>query len=199
MFKLFKFIFRLVKFIIGLAIWGAVLLLAGYIALCLLFPVKHMDIINEYSEKYGLEPAFVCAVINTESRFDESAQSHKGARGLMQLMPETVEWAVGEMGYESFDYSRIEEPEVNIEIGCWVLNFLSKQFDSNQELVAAAYNAGIGNVKKWLENSSYSNNGETLHSIPYGETAKYIKKTDLYTKIYRIILRTDLYELQIFK
>ena len=198
MFGFFKLIFRLIRFVLGLLLWCALFLFIGYIALCLAFPLKYVDIIEKYSEKYDLEPEFVCAVINTESRFNEDVTSKKGATGLMQIMPETAQWAVKQMGYEGFDFRDINKPEVNIEIGCWVLDFLRKQFNGNEELAAAAYNAGIGNVSKWLDSTDYSYNGESLHSIPYGETQRYIKKIDLYTKIYRIILRTGLYDIKIF-
>lgn len=198
MFGLFKLIFRLIRFLLGVILWCALFLFIGYIALCITFPVKYMDIIEKYSDKYDLEPEFVCAVINTESHFNEDVESEKGATGLMQIMPDTAQWAVKQMGYEDFDFRDINKPEVNIKIGCWILDFLLKQFNGDRELAAAAYNAGIGNVKKWLESTNYSYNGESLHSIPYGETQRYVKKIDLYTKVYRIILGTDLYEIKIF-
>ncbi len=198
MFGLFDFVWRLLKFIIGCLIWGGLFLFAGYIALCIAFPVKYVDIIEKYSDKYELDPAYVCAVINTESRFTETAQSHKGARGIMQIMPETAEWAVKQMGYESFDFRKLDEPDTNIDIGCWILRFLMERFNGDSQLAAAAYNAGIGNVQKWLENTDYSYNGESLHSIPYDETQRYVRKIELYTKIYGIILGTGLYEIQIF-
>ncbi|MDO4302043.1 MAG: lytic transglycosylase domain-containing protein [Clostridia bacterium] len=187
--------FRLIKFILTSVLWLIIFLFIAYCALCILFPVKYADEIREYSKKYDLDPGFVCAVINTESRFETSATSHKGARGLMQLMPETIDWAVEGMGIENFSYENIEKPEVNIEIGCWVLNFLSKQFNGNLELVAAAYNAGSGNVTKWLGDTKYSSDGEYLDYIPYAETANYVKKVMAYEKVYKIILRTDLYEI----
>lgn len=187
--------FKKIKFLLTSVLWLIILLFIGYCALCILFPVKYADQILKYSEKYDLEPGFVCAVINTESRFEVSAESHKGARGLMQLMPATIDWAVENMGIENFSYADIEDPDVNIEIGCWVLNFLSKQFNNNYELMAAAYNAGSGNVTKWLGDTKYSSDGEYLDYIPYKETENYVKKVMLYEKIYKIILRTDLYEI----
>ncbi len=196
--EIFRFLWRLIKFTIGLIIWCAIFAFAGYIALCIAFPVDYLDIIEKYSEKYDLDPAYVCAIINTESRFTAKIESEKGARGIMQIMPDTAEWAVKQMGYENFDYRRLDDIETNIDIGCWILSFLMDSFDSDEELAAAAYNAGIGNVRKWLKSSDYSYNGESLHSIPYGETQRYVKKIDLYKKIYRIILGTDLYEIQIF-
>ena len=187
--------FRLVKFLLTAVLWIVILLFIAYCALCILFPVKYADQILKYSEKYDLEPGLVCAIINTESGFDPAAESHKGARGLMQLMPATIDWAVENMGIENFSYADIEDPDVNIDIGCWVLNFLAKQFNNNEELMGAAYNAGSGNVTKWLGDTKYSADGEYLDYIPYKETENYVKKVMLYEKVYKIILRTDLYEI----
>ena len=113
----------------------------------------------------------------------------------MQLMPGTINWAVEKMEYEDFNYEDIQNPEVNIEIGCWLLSYLKGQLDSDEELMAAAYNAGIGNVRKWLGNKEYSKDGESLDNIPFKETADYVEKVMLYEKVYKIILRTDLYEI----
>lgn len=187
--------FKRVKFLLTSVLWLIILLFIAYCALCILFPVKYADEIIKYSEKYDLDPGFVCAIINTESRFQTDAESHKGARGLMQLMPATIDWAVENMGIKNFSYATIEDPDVNIDIGCWVLNYLSGELDGNLELVAAAYNAGIGNVTKWLGDTKYSSDGEYLDYIPYAETANYVKKVMSYEKVYKIILRTDLYEI----
>ena len=108
--------------------------------------------------------------------------------GLMQLMPATVDWAVEKIPIEDFSYDTIQEPETNIQIGCWVLNFLGNQFGENDELIVAAYNAGSGTVSKWLGDTKYSRDGEYLHYIPYGETANYVKKVKAYEKIYSFML-----------
>ncbi len=187
--------FRLVKFILQAILWVIILLFVVYCAICIMFPIKYGEQIIKYSDKYDLSPGLVCAVINTESRFKTDAQSHKGARGLMQLMPNTIDWATENMGITNFSYATIEDPDVNIDIGCWVLHYLSEQFNGNEELMAAAYNAGIGNVKKWLGDTKYSSDGEYLDYIPYGETEKYVEKVMSYKTVYEIILRTDLYEI----
>ena len=105
----------------------------------------------------------------------------------MQLMPATVDWAVEKIPIEDFSYDTIQEPETNIQIGCWVLNFLGNQFGENDELIAAAYNAGSGTVSKWLGDTKYSRDGEYLHYIPYGESANYEKKVKAYEKVYTLM------------
>lgn len=187
---------KLIKFLFKTAIFLAVLTGILYCLICIYFPVKHLDIIEEYSVEYDLDPAFVCAIIRTESNFRESAESGKGARGLMQLMPDTIDWAVTKIPIENFSYADIEKPEVNIKIGCWILNYLNKQLN-DERLSIAAYNAGIGNIKKWLDDPSYSLDGSNLHSIPYKETQKYVEKVELYKNIYTILLRYDFYDIKI--
>ena len=153
------------------------------------YPLYLESAIASASQRYGVDPFLVCAVIDSESGWDEDAQSHRGAVGLMQLMPDTVDWAVENMGIENFSYANIEDPDVNIDIGCWVLNFLGEQFNDNPELMAAAYNAGSGNVTKWLGDTKYSADGEYLDYIPYKETNNYVRKIlrnyEIYQRIYK--------------
>lgn len=185
---------KLIKFLFKTVIFFAVLFVALYCAVCVYFPLKHYDIIQKYSEKYDLDPAFVCAVIKTESNFREDAESPKGARGLMQLMPETIDWAVTKIPIKNFSYTNVEEPEYNIQIGCWVLSYLNTQL-GDEKLTIAAYNAGIGNVNKWLEDEKYSSDGANLHSIPFAETEKYVEKVELYKNVYSTLLRYKFYEI----
>jgi soluble lytic murein transglycosylase len=109
-------------------------------------------------------------------------------------MPDTIDWAVEEIPLKGFSYADINDPETNIELGCWVLSFLSRQFEDNEELVIASYNAGIGNVKKWLGDTKYSKDGEYLHYIPYKETADYVKRVKLYDRIYTVLLSTSFFD-----
>lgn len=128
--------FKFIRWLIGFCIFIAICLFALYCTICIVFPIKYIDTIEKYSQKYDLDPAFVCAIIKTESNFKPEVTSHKGAMGLMQLMPATVDWAVEKIPIEDFSYDTIQEPETNIQIGCWVLNFLGNQFGENDELIA---------------------------------------------------------------
>ena len=86
--------FKFIRWLIGFCIFIAICLFALYCTICIVFPIKYIDTIEKYSQKYDLDPAFVCAIIKTESNFKPEVTSHKGAMGLMQLMPATVDWAV---------------------------------------------------------------------------------------------------------
>lgn len=153
------------------------------------FPVKYTGYINEYSKKYGLPPELVCAVINAESRFNPSAVSKKGASGLMQLIEGTADWGASQIGLAGYDYGKIHEPEINIELGCWYLSYLLNQYDGDLTLALSAYNAGSGNVAKWLQNKAYSADGATLAHIPFRETRNYVKKVNIYVKVYDLLLK----------
>lgn len=148
------------------------------------YPLKYEESIRTSSEKYGLDPYFVMGVISAESKFSDYAVSSKDAKGLMQLKDETARWCADKYGIEGSLY----ESEVNIEIGCAYLRYLLDLFGGNQENALAAYNAGQGNVKKWLDNVKYSNDGEKLDIIPYIETREYVsrvvQRADIYRKIY---------------
>ena len=152
------------------------------------FPVRHMDEIEKHAKTYDLSPALVCAVIRTESGFRANVVSKAGASGLMQLMQSTADWGSMEIGLRDYDYTRIHEPGLNIQLGCWYLRKLIDQYGF-EETALAAYNAGSGNVSNWLSNPQYSTDGQTLDVIPFGETARYVKKIERNKQIYNILLR----------
>ena len=111
-------------------------------------------IIFDASQREGLDPKFVHAVIWQESKYIIEARSHAGAQGLMQLMPATA---------ERFGCEDVNDPKDNIEAGTKYLHWLLKRFDGNVELALAGYNAGEGAVDKY-------------DGIPpYNETRNYVK------------------------
>ena len=86
------------------------------------------------------------------------------------------------MGVTNFNSSMLKDPRTSVEFGCWYLEDLYQQY-GNWDLVIAAYNAGRGNVDSWLSSGDYSKNGN-LNYIPFGETDKYVKRVDVFEKIY---------------
>lgn len=153
------------------------------------YPLRYSEFIGKYSEKYNLNPYLVAAVINTESDFKPDAKSSKNAYGLMQITPSTAEWAAKEMKLEKFSTEMLMEPEFNIRMGCWYIDNLKKEFNSNMDLVLAAYNGGRGNVQKWLANSNHSKDGKNLSYIPFKETDKYVKKVKVNYNIYKFLYK----------
>ena len=155
---------------------GGIVVLAFFIVDNHNYPLKYEDIICAETEKNNLDPKLISAMINVESGFDKNAISSSGAIGLMQLMPTTAKEVAERIGYKDFELEDLFVPEKNIEIGCYYMKYLLEYFDGNVTNALSAYNAGLNNVKKWLKNTEYSQDGITLHSTPYKETNDYIKK-----------------------
>jgi len=154
----------------------------------LFYPMPHQDLVYKYSYKHNIDPLLVFAIIRAESKFQTEARSPVGARGLMQIMPETGRWIAAQMGRKDFSLDDLHEPETNIDIGCWYIDNLMKKYDSNVPLAVAAYNAGSGNVNKWLQDQVWDGSFESVDSIPFPETRKYvrnvIKNYEAYKAIY---------------
>lgn len=153
-------------------------------------PKKYSEYIMKYSKAYGLDSYLVYAFIKTESGFDEKAESYLGARGLMQIMPETFEWIRYRLDEENdpeISFDSMYEAENNIRYGCYLLKYLSDEFGGGLTEIAAAYHAGNGSVSAWLENSEYAQNGKLI-KIPKSDTAHYVDKIsnayEVYCKLY---------------
>ena len=125
---------------------------------------RYDQLIKEIAGRHDIHPALVKAVIKTESDFDPQAVSKKGARGLMQLMPETL---------KDLNVYNPFHPRDNINGGVKFLKQLLKRFDNDLTLSLAAYNAGPSVVEKY----------EAIP--PYKETQGYVKKVLNYFDRYR--------------
>lgn len=140
------------------------------------YPFRYVSLIREYSEKYSLDPYLVLSIMRCESSLESDAISPKGARGLMQIMPDTGEWIAHKLDLDDiYTEEMLFEPERNIEFSCWFLNFLSGRFDKNMNQIVCAYNAGHKTVQNWLENPEYAAEGE-LTKIPFPDTEKYLNR-----------------------
>jgi soluble lytic murein transglycosylase-like protein len=128
-------------------------------------------IIFRAGQREGVDPRLIHAVMKQESQYKATATSDAGARGLMQLMPETA---------KRFGCDDVNDRACNVEAGTKYLAWLLRHFDGDVKLALAAYNAGEGSVKKY--------NGIP----PYDETQKYVRKVvDNYGKTYHPSLSPD--------
>lgn len=150
-----------------------------------IYPKKYSKAVEKYSELYNVPENVVYAIIYTESKFQANVVSKAGAVGLMQIMPSTFRDIQDKFG-ESLSDEKLTDPEINIRYGTYYIGFLLNYYN-DLELAVTAYNAGIGNVNKWLSDPEYSSNGELTH-IPFGETraytAKVLRMIEKYDEIY---------------
>ena len=143
------------------------------------------DTVMKYAEIYHVDSNLTAAVIKSESKFKHTALSHRGAVGRMQLMPDTAEWIAGQIGDKSYNVESLHEPDRNIRYGTWYLAELQREFKGNDVLALAAYNAGRGNVKAWMDENNWSYSFHDIDAIPYKETRDYVRQVIGDRKKYR--------------
>ena len=167
-----------------------ILLVCGFIGIkTYVYPLEYKDEVLEYSQKYNLDPYLVFAVINAESGFDKHATSSKNARGLMQITESTAK-EVNEItnSVDSLDEENIYNEDINIELGCQYLASLISRYNGNYYLAICSYNAGIGNVDKWISQGQITEELNTTNiELPFKETTRYLKKVIHNYKMYKVI------------
>lgn len=139
------------------------------------FPRPHASTIESYTKRFNLNPAFVYALIRRESRFNPGAISSAGARGIMQVMPATARSISKRHKYTRYKLSRLTRLDTNIIIGTRYLADLQQQIGTDPILIAAAYNAGPGRVRRWLATSQGLDKTVFIETIPFTETRLYVK------------------------
>jgi len=136
---------------------------------------RHETVIEKASVRFRIDPDLICAVIAVESKGDPKAVSKVGARGLMQLMPPTGhEWA-GRIGIGVIDDEQLFDPELNVLIGTAYLRHQLDGFDDDLVLALAAYNAGPGNVRKWLRMDLNVSSDKILARHGFPATRAYVE------------------------
>lgn len=166
------------KIIVSFSIMFSVIVVFFVLFNFILYPKKFKNNVVFYSEKYDLEISLVYSIIKTESNFNKNAVSPSGAKGLMQLIPSTAKWIADKLNLDYFD-EMLFDPEINIQFGCFYLNYLYQKFN-NREVVICAYNAGETVIKNWIDE-----NGNLIEDkISYAETKNYLKKVKNYYRIY---------------
>ncbi|HEY1512562.1 MAG TPA: lytic transglycosylase domain-containing protein [Gaiellaceae bacterium] len=148
------------------------------------YPLHYSAYIRVHAKEHHLDPALMAAVIYQESKFRPSVESSSGAIGLMQLTPSTARGIAIRTGGNAFETSDLYNAEINIRYGAWYLDNLFAKYH-NERLVLAAYNAGQGNVDKWIAR------GE---DIQFPETRAYVSRVEHLKGVYAKAWHSQLYE-----
>ena len=138
-------------------------------------PLRHEDIIRQQAEDKGLDPSLIAGVIYVESRFRDQT-SVAGAKGLMQILPSTADYIASKSGGTAFEQGDLATPQVNIAYGSWYLRYLLDRYDDRVMIALAAYNAGEGNVDRWLADAQAGGRDLQVSDIPFPETRGYVEK-----------------------
>ena len=172
----------------------AILVIFAVIAKCInlreiilknMYPKKYEEYVEKYAAQNNIDPLLIFSIIKAESNFNENALSASEAKGLMQLMNTTATEVANRISQEMTDNEDLYNPETNIKIGVNYYSYLLDLYDGNMLLALTAYNAGIGNVNKWIENGIIKKDGTDIENIPYKETNMYVRKIINNYKMYQ--------------
>jgi peptidoglycan lytic transglycosylase len=139
----------------------------GHVIQELTLPLQHEDIIRQQAAEKHVDASLIAAVIYAESRFEDQT-SKAGARGLMQITPQTAKQIEKLSGGTTFKLTDLGNPEINIRYGTFYLEELLKRYGGNEVAALAAYNAGPGEADRW------GGANLTLEAIPLEETRAYV-------------------------
>jgi len=159
--------------------------------LALRFPLQYSSQIKSNASSQNLEPALIFGLIRQESMLDPKAMSAVGARGLMQLMPETAKEIASNLNDPWQTDNSLFVPDINIRYGTYYFKKLLTRFDGHFALAIAAYNAGPNRISKWLPTDRSLPADIWVETIPFKETRKYVSSVLAYTIIYQQRLLQD--------
>jgi soluble lytic murein transglycosylase len=156
-----------------------------------IYPIYYQKEIKTSAEKHNIDPFLIAALIRVETNYKYQLESSKGAMGLMQIMPDTANWIADAAKVQAFKPADLLKPEVNIFLGAWYMNWLTKLYNGNVVYAIAAYNAGQGNVNQWKNNGIWDGKETNLDHIPFGETRHYVQRVLYYYHKYQYLYSKD--------
>lgn len=188
--KVLKFIGKVIGYIL-LAILLAIVLSYGIIAYqTSRTKINYQDQITETSENFNIDPLLTASIVKVESDFDNDAQSHQGAQGLMQLLDDTARHSAEVIGMDYYP-EKLNDIDYNLKLGVGYYNYLIKYYN-NQKLALAAYNGGVGNVDKWINDGVLDKENPDISKIPFEETRQYVTKIESTYDVYKTFYKDGL-------
>lgn len=160
--------------------------------LAMLYPAPYRNQLLANAAKYGVDPRLLLAIMRQESRFQPDAKSYAAARGLMQFISTTSKRVADELGRENFRQDDLYDPATSILFGYHYLAGLFKIFPNQPEAVAASYNGGDTNMKRWLTRSRSSLAERYVPEIAYSQSKDYVYKVMANYRMYQHIYDEEL-------
>ena len=154
-------------------------------------PLQYATIIRQQAHAKRLDPALVAAVIYAETRF-RPRTSPAGARGLMQIEPQTATFLARRSGATTFTVADLGTPQVNIAYGSYYLRYLLNVYDGHVVMALAAYNAGETNVDRWVTSVQAAHKSFKVADIPIAQTRLYVLEVLNKQRAYRSHYATEL-------
>lgn len=151
------------------------------------YPRAYDKVVGHYSKARGIPSELIWSIMRAETIFRPDAISPVGARGLMQVMPNTGRKLASLMGENMVGMEELIRPAVSVKYGSFYLKRLMVKFKGNVPLVAAAYNGGPHRVHAWMNHFGSLELDEFVEHIPFLETRNYVKKVSKYLAIYNLL------------
>jgi soluble lytic murein transglycosylase len=158
----------------------------------LLYPAPYADSLVEYSPARSVDPRFVLSIMRQESRYRADVKSVAAARGLMQFISTTSNQIARELKRENFRQDELYNPPTAILFGAQYLSNLYKMFPASHAAVAASYNGGEDNVKRWLVRSKSDLPDRYVPEIVFSQSKDYAYKVMANFRVYQIFYDENL-------
>ncbi len=141
----------------------------------LAYPIAYPELVQGQANIRGVDPLLFLALVRQESGYDPTVTSSADARGLAQIIPDTAAGMAGQLGMTDWSADELYRPAVAVQFGTAFLSDRLANYDGQILAALAGYNAGDGNVSKWLTNGQLGDPDVFVESIPFPETHDYVK------------------------
>lgn len=158
----------------------------------MLYPAPFADELMLSAWGRNVDPRFLLAIMRQESRFQPTVKSNAAARGLMQFISTTSTRMAGELQIAHFRQDDLYDSSVAILMGSHYVSNLFKLYPNQPAAVAASYNGGEDNVKRWMDRSKSGLPGRYVPEIMYAQTKDYVYKVMSNYRVYRELYSEDL-------
>jgi soluble lytic murein transglycosylase len=148
--------------------------------------MPYPDAVREATARGDVDPGLVYSLMREESSFRPDVVSIAGARGLLQLMPDTAERVARALPLPGFTSDALFDPRTNVRLGADYLASLLRQFSGRTSAAVGSYNAGPHVVVRWLPEGG-GEDDEWVEEIPYEETRAYVKRVLRSAEAYRVL------------
>ena len=166
--------------------------LIPYEQLELLYPAPYADSLLKYATPRNVDPRFLLSIMRQESRYRADVKSYAAARGLMQFISATSEKIAGELRRENFKQDELYAPPTAILFGSQYMANLFKLFPNQPHAVAAAYNGGEDNTKRWMNRSHSDIADRYVPEIVFSQSKDYVYKVMANYRVYQMVYDENL-------
>ena len=158
----------------------------------MLYPTPYVESLIKSGPPHGVDPRFVLSIMRQESRYRASVKSNAAARGLMQFISDTSNKIADELGQKNFDQDQLYDPATAVLFGSQYLADLFKIFPAQAPAVAASYNGGDDNMKRWLARSKSDQADRYVPEVIFSQSKDYVYKVMANYRIYQMMYDENL-------